>query len=83
VIEVTADANIYISGLVFAGPPRRFLQEAQVGRFPLAISDALLEETQPNPAGKIRLVRRGSQGSGDAAFGLHRACPARGAARCR
>lgn len=42
--EVTADTNIYISGLVFAGPPRRFLREAQAGRFRLAISDALLEE---------------------------------------
>jgi len=26
VLEVTADTNIYISGLVFAGPPRRFLR---------------------------------------------------------
>ena len=43
-IEVTADTNIYISGLIFAGPPRRFIQEAQAGRFRLAISDALLEE---------------------------------------
>ena len=43
-LEVTADTNIYISGLVFAGPPRRFLREAQAGRFRLAISDALLEE---------------------------------------
>ena len=43
-IEVTADTNIYISGLIVAGPPRRFLQEAQAGWFRLAISDALLEE---------------------------------------
>ena len=43
-IEVTADTNIYISGLIFAGPPRRFIQKAQAGRFRLAISDALLEE---------------------------------------
>jgi uncharacterized protein len=44
VFGVTADTNIYISGLLFAGPPRRFLREAIAGRFRLAISDALLEE---------------------------------------
>jgi putative PIN family toxin of toxin-antitoxin system len=44
VFEVTADTNIYISGLIFAGPPRQFLREAEAGRFRLAISDALLEE---------------------------------------
>ena len=43
-IVVTADTNIYISGLIFAGPPRQFLLEAVAGRFQLAISDALLEE---------------------------------------
>lgn len=32
---------------------------------------------QPDPAGKIRLVHRGSQGSGDAASGLHRTRPSR------
>jgi uncharacterized protein len=44
VFEVTADTNIYISGLVFAGLPRQFLREAEAGGFRLAISDALLEE---------------------------------------
>lgn len=42
--EVTADTNIYISGLIFTGPPRQFLREAEAGRFRLAISDALLAE---------------------------------------
>jgi putative PIN family toxin of toxin-antitoxin system len=44
VFEVTADTNIYISGLIFAGPPRQFLREAEARHFRLAISDALLEE---------------------------------------
>jgi putative PIN family toxin of toxin-antitoxin system len=44
VLEVTADTNIYISGLIFTGPPRQFLMQAEAGRFRLAISDALLEE---------------------------------------
>ena len=43
-LEVTADTNIYISGLIFSGRPRQFLMQAEAGRFRLAISDALLEE---------------------------------------
>jgi uncharacterized protein len=44
VLEVTADTNIYISGLIFGGPPRQFLMQAEAGRFRLAISEALLDE---------------------------------------
>ena len=43
-IGVTADTNVYISALVFAGTPRQFLLEAEAGRFRLAISDAILVE---------------------------------------
>jgi len=46
VINVTADTNIYISALVFAGVPRQFLKEAEAGRFRLAISDAIRGELQ-------------------------------------
>jgi uncharacterized protein len=44
VIGVTADSNIYISGLVFAGPPLEFLDAARAGRFHLNLSDPLLDE---------------------------------------
>ena len=40
-LEVTADSNIYISALVFAG---QFLNAARGGVFSLAASDALLDE---------------------------------------
>ena len=43
-LEVTADSNIYISALVFAGRPLQFLDAARAGVFRLAISDALLAE---------------------------------------
>ena len=40
-LEVTADSNIYISALVFAG---QFLNAARGGVFSLTVSDALLDE---------------------------------------
>jgi putative PIN family toxin of toxin-antitoxin system len=43
-LEVTADSNIYISALVFAGRPLQFLDAARAGVFRLAVSDALLAE---------------------------------------
>jgi putative PIN family toxin of toxin-antitoxin system len=43
-LDVTADSNIYISALVFAGRPLQFLDAARAGVFRLAISDALLAE---------------------------------------
>ena len=42
---VTADTNIYISGLNFSGPPRRFLDLARAGGIRLAISEVVMEET--------------------------------------
>jgi hypothetical protein len=43
-LDVTADSNIYISALVFAGRPLQFLDAARAGVFRLAISDPLLAE---------------------------------------
>jgi putative PIN family toxin of toxin-antitoxin system len=43
--SVTADTNIYISGLHFGGVPRRFLNLAAGDAFRLDISDAILKET--------------------------------------
>lgn len=43
-IGVTADANIYISGLEFGGLPEQFLQLARDGAFRLDISESLKRE---------------------------------------
>jgi putative PIN family toxin of toxin-antitoxin system len=43
-LEVTADSNIHISALVFAGHPLEFLDAARAGILRLAISNALLAE---------------------------------------
>lgn len=42
--SVTADTNIYISGLLFGGTPRRFLDLARAGVFRLDISDVIKSE---------------------------------------
>jgi putative PIN family toxin of toxin-antitoxin system len=42
--SVTADTNIYISGLEFGGQPRNFLDLARAGIFRLDISDAIKQE---------------------------------------
>jgi putative PIN family toxin of toxin-antitoxin system len=43
-IGVTADTNIYISGLEFGGLPERFLQLARNGAFRLDISEDIKRE---------------------------------------
>ncbi len=45
-IGVTADSNIYISSLLYAGVPRHFFQAAEDGKFQLAVSDALIAEVR-------------------------------------
>jgi predicted nucleic acid-binding protein len=54
--SVTADTNIYISGLEFGGQPRNFLDLARAGIFRLDISDAIKQE-----------VLRGTQNQGTVA----------------
>jgi putative PIN family toxin of toxin-antitoxin system len=44
VASVTADTNIYISGLHFGGKPRRFLDLARAGVFRLDISEPIKSE---------------------------------------
>jgi predicted nucleic acid-binding protein len=44
VIIVTADTNVYVSGLEFGGVPRGFLDHARAGAFRLAVSESLLGE---------------------------------------
>lgn len=43
-LEVTADSNIYISALQFAGTPLRFLTLARAGVFRLTLSNAIVAE---------------------------------------
>jgi putative PIN family toxin of toxin-antitoxin system len=44
VIRATADSNIYISALLFGGPPDDILTLARQGKIHLTISDAILDE---------------------------------------
>ncbi len=43
-IIVTADTNVYVSGLEFGGVPLAFLDHARAGAFRLAVSEPLLAE---------------------------------------
>ena len=43
-IRVTADSNIYISALLFGGPPAKLLDLARTGVIELTISDDILAE---------------------------------------
>ena len=45
-INVTADTNVYISAIIFAGAPRLFLEIAEAGRIQLAISEAIRNELE-------------------------------------
>jgi uncharacterized protein len=53
VVTVTADTNVYISGLHFGGAPLRFLELARAGAFRLAVSDAVLDEIAGVLCGKF------------------------------
>jgi putative PIN family toxin of toxin-antitoxin system len=44
VIRVTADSNIYLSALLFGGPPDDLLTLAREGKIQLSISDDILNE---------------------------------------
>jgi putative PIN family toxin of toxin-antitoxin system len=46
VIAVTADANIYVSGLHFGGVPLQFLEQARAEAFRLAASAPLMSEVR-------------------------------------
>jgi predicted nucleic acid-binding protein len=42
--RVTADSNIWVSGLNWRGKPHELLNLARVGHIELAVSEAILEE---------------------------------------
>ncbi len=43
-IRITADSNIYISALLFGGPPDDILTLARQGKILLSVSDAIMDE---------------------------------------
>lgn len=43
-MKAVADSNIYVSGLLFKGPPSEFLRLAQLGKMQLFISAPILDE---------------------------------------
>ena len=46
-LRVTADTNIFISGLVFrSGKPFQFLERARAGKINLTVSEAILDEIE-------------------------------------
>ena len=45
-VRVTADTNIYISALIFAGLPRQFVLAAEAGRIHLSVSGPIRQEVQ-------------------------------------
>ena len=54
-MRVTADTNIYISGLLFGGQPKRLLDLARKGEFELCISPAILDEVSRVLRDKFRV----------------------------
>jgi uncharacterized protein len=46
VLRVTADTNIFISGLNFAGIPRQVLNLAESGAIRMVVSDDILDEVR-------------------------------------
>ena len=42
--RVTADSNIWISGLIWRGKPHELLNLARAGKIELAVSDTILDE---------------------------------------
>ena len=53
--RVTADSNIYISALLFGGPPDDILKLAEQGEIHLSISGAILDEVSRVLRDKFRL----------------------------
>jgi uncharacterized protein len=53
VTRVTLDSNVYLSGLVFPGTPKRILEMAIEGGIEVAISDPIIAEVRRHLLGKF------------------------------
>jgi uncharacterized protein len=51
--RVTLDANVYISGFVFGGKPKRILEMAIDGEIEVAVSDPIILEVRRHLLGKF------------------------------
>jgi putative PIN family toxin of toxin-antitoxin system len=53
VTRVTLDSNVYLSGFVFGGKPRRLLEMAIEGEIEVAVSDPIIQEIRRHLLGKF------------------------------
>ena len=51
--RVTVDSNVYLSGLVFGGKPKRILEMAIEGEIEVAVSDSIIQEVRRHLLGKF------------------------------
>ena len=51
--RVTLDSNVYLSGFVFGGKPKRILELAIDGEIEVAVSDPILREVRRHLLGKF------------------------------
>ena len=51
--RVTLDSNVYLSGFVFGGKPKRVLEMAIDGELEVAVSDPIIQEVRRHLLGKF------------------------------
>jgi len=51
--RVTLDSNVYLSGFVFGGKPKRVLEMAIDGEIEVAVSDPIIQEVRRHLQGKF------------------------------
>lgn len=51
--RVTLDSNVYLSGFVFGGKPKRVLEMAINGEIEVAVSDPIIQEVRRHLLGKF------------------------------
>jgi hypothetical protein len=54
--RVTLDSNVYLSGFVFGGKPKRVLEMAIDGEIEVAVSDPIIQEVRRHLLGKFGVV---------------------------
>ena len=51
--RVTLDSNVYLSGFVFGGKPKRVLEMAIDGEIEVAVADPIIQEVRRHLLGKF------------------------------